>query len=50
MLLVYVYINTETKVKRIVCDNIYMVTSLYVRTWSCYNQRASTATPISSSK
>ena len=47
---VYVYINARTNVKTIVYHITYKDSRPYVRTWSCYNQRASTATPISNSK
>ena len=46
----YVYINAMTNVKTVVYHNTYKDSRPYIRTWSCYNQRASTATPISSSK
>ena len=47
---VYVYINATTNVKTVVYHNTYEDSRPYKHTWSCYNQRASTATPISSSK
>ena len=47
---VYVYINATTNVKTVVYHNTYKDSRPYKHTWSCYNQRASTTTPISSSK